>query len=77
VPNVTIPPAGLPIWVVYDHPSDWPEHYVARLWDGELPTDDLVLTFDLGLLRKHLAGKGLTRLDRQAADDPKIVETWL
>jgi hypothetical protein len=68
---------GLTIWVVYDHPLDWPDHYVARRWDGELPTEDLVVTFDLELLREHLADKGLARLDRRRNDDPVILETWL
>lgn len=71
------PARGLPIWVVYDHPTDWPEHYVARLWEGEQPTEHIVLTTDLTLLRRHLDAQGLYCLGRSDGDDPKIVEIWL
>lgn len=73
----TEPAPGLPIWVIYDHPTDWPDHYVARLWIGERPTGDMVLTFDLDLMREHLASRGFVRFDRVPEDDAKIVETWL
>lgn len=77
MPLPSTDPPGLPIWVVYDHPLDWPDHYVARLWVGERPTGDMVLTFSLDALREHLADQGFVRLDRNKEDDPVIVETWL
>lgn len=67
----------LPIWVVYDHPTDLPDHFVARLWVGEEPTPNLVMAKDLELVREALLDMGLTRLDRRPEDDPKILETWL
>lgn len=73
----TEPAPGLPIWVVYDHPTDWPDHFVARLWVGERPTGDMLLAFDIEVIRQTLAEKGLTRLDRMEGDDPNIAETWL
>ena len=34
------------MWVVYDHPKDYPDSYVARLWeaypDGPKMTDSLI-----------------------------------
>lgn len=68
---------GLPIWVVYDHPSDFPDDYVARLWQGESPTDTVISHADLRSVRLELWMKGLVRLDRAEGDDPKILETWL
>jgi len=70
-------PNHLPIFVVYDRPSDFPDHYVVREFRG--PTVALsALTFDdLESARAHLAEHGLVRLDRHPSDDPKILETWL
>jgi hypothetical protein len=69
----------LPMWVVYDHPRDYPYHYVARMHltlPGPKPTDHIILAKDLDALRDDLP-PGLTRLARQPDDDPKIIEVWL
>lgn len=67
----------LPVWVVYDHPRDWPDYYVARCWMGEQPTGDMILSMDLDMLRSSLESRGLVHLDRMDGDDPAILETWL
>ena len=67
----------LAIWVVYDHPSNWPDWYVARCWKGETPTGDMMLNRDLDDLRDALEQKGLVHLDRMEGDDPVILETWI
>lgn len=67
----------LPIWVVYDHPNDFPYSYVARLHIGARATADFMCAPNLDELRAWLSGLGLYRLPRFAQDDPKIVETWL
>jgi hypothetical protein len=71
----------LPMWVVYDHPSDYPEHYVARQHivgiDGEEPTDRMMASFTLDSIRTELADLGLICVTRSEGDDPVIVETWL
>lgn len=70
----------LAMWVVYDRPSDHPEHFVARCWRIEpgktLPTADVLLAPTLEGVRQALPG-GLTRLDRAEGDDPVVVETWI
>jgi hypothetical protein len=70
----------LPLWVVYDHPSDYPRDYVARQHiigvAGQRPTDR-IMTGTLDSIRVALANLGLIRLTRSDADDPVIVETWL
>lgn len=68
---------GLPIWVVYDHPKDYPGHYVARKWVGETPTREMIAYKDIDELRMSLLAAGLTPLSRSPEDDPSIVETWL
>ena len=65
------------IWTVYDHPSDFPGKYVARLFIGDKPTNQVIVTKNINSIRAKLAVKGLTCLHRQENDDPKIMETWL
>lgn len=67
----------LPMWVVYDHPRDWPNWYVARLFIGEAPQDSMMAAKDLDQLRGMLEREGLYRLERMQGDDPVILETWL
>jgi len=69
--------SGLPIWVIYDHPVDWPDWYVAREWVGEKPGDTVILERDLERLRDQLRQRGLVMLMRMLEDDPAILETWL
>lgn len=73
--------ALLPIWAIYDHPSDFPEHVVVRK-QYALRTGD-VLPASIGCLydyleeaRADLMPLGLYCLIRHPDDDPAIVETW-
>lgn len=70
----------LPTFVVYDHPTDHPDRYVARLW-GSLPEATalhfMVVTEDLAVMRAFLDALGLVHLHRQPGDDPVILETWI
>lgn len=64
------------IWVIYDHPADFPEEYVARKFILDKPTKDMIVMPSLDEVRKMLPPH-LTRLDRHPSDDPKIIETWI
>jgi hypothetical protein len=70
----------LPVVVVYNHPQDFPDYFVARVWTS-LPlayTGTMIAFRKLETLRRYLAEViGLTKLDRQPDDDPTILETWL
>jgi hypothetical protein len=72
---------GLPLWVVYDHPADHPDHYIARKFVitnfAVQPTPKYFRASRLQVLQASLIRKGLTRLDRDISDDPVILETWL
>ena len=70
-------PANLTMWVIYDHPADYPRAYAARKWVGNDATDSIICGNTLDALRDILRAKGLTRLPRHVSDDPVIVETWL
>lgn len=71
---------ALHIWTVYDHPSDYPHSFVARLYvshDGrDYVTNQVIEADTLDALRAMLP-PGLYRMPRDVRDDPCIVETWL
>lgn len=64
------------IFCIYDHPTDYPDHFVVRLWDGEEPTHTIVLADTLAEARAAIP-QGLACIKRTKGDDPKIVETWI
>jgi hypothetical protein len=71
----------LGMWVVYDHPTDFPNEFVARRHvvnaKGSRPTEEVLTSTALDLLRSELVERGLTMIPRFADDDPKIIEVWL
>lgn len=71
----------LQIWTIYKQPSDYPDSYVARLFevdcDGPRPTGSIVIAETLDRLRIEMEIMGLVKLDRSPEDDSVIVETWL
>lgn len=67
------------MWTVYDRPSNFPTLWVARRWEVRkqpMPTSEVLLADSLEALRIKLPA-GLTRLERQPADEPAVVEVWL
>lgn len=69
------------MWTIYKHPTDYPDHYVARLFNvdhtGSHPTIELMVSADLKELRSVLTGYGMVAMARSPEDEPQIVETWL
>jgi hypothetical protein len=73
---------ALAMWTVYDHPTDYPDSFVARRFDvdgnGAKPSESIIIHSDLNKLRDMLCFElRLTCLARSEGDDPKIIETWL
>jgi hypothetical protein len=71
----------LSMWVVYDHPIDMPEHFVARMHEvlesgASVATSNVIVADSLAAVRRALP-PGLARIPRYPADDPNIVEVWL
>lgn len=66
----------LSIWTIYDHPSDFPDNFVARAFTTG-PTNEIILATSLEQLRNVFDAAGLVQMQRHPSDDPKIVETWL
>lgn len=69
----------LEVWAVYDHPRDYPEEFVARLWHGQEPSNHVILARTLDELRVKIqqAHPSAVRIPRFAEDDPTIIEAWL
>jgi hypothetical protein len=70
------------LWTVYDHPTDYPNSFVARRGivseGGEFKqTDDVIVSNSLDEIRTQLRGRGLAYLPRNPKDEPQIVEVWL
>ena len=70
----------LEMWVIYDHPTDIPDAFVARKWligPGQMgPTESVIKAESLEMLRRLLP-LGFVNIGRSTFDDPKIVEVWL
>jgi hypothetical protein len=70
----------LDMYVVYDHPRDFPNHFVVRHWlvdaDGGKPTDRCVIGRTLDEVRSAIPAY-CVRLERNPGDDPVIIESWL
>lgn len=71
----------LAMWVVYDHPIDFPVSWIARRWlvtsNGPVATADMLAADRLETIRAVMQENGLIRMTRDPDDDAKVVETWL
>ena len=70
----------LPVFTVTDHPTDFPDFYVARLHLSLPQPQPMPLTImdkNLERLQTTMQALGLVKLDRSPEDDPVILETWI
>lgn len=67
---------ALPLICIYDHPADYPDNFVARVWDINKPTRLIALADTLEDIRKTIP-PSMTRMPRSEKDDPTIVEVWI
>jgi hypothetical protein len=67
-------------YAIYDHPRDFPDHFVVREWrvhDGQVyPAEDCWLTNTLEEARA-LIPSGMYNFGRFPTDDPVILEVWI
>lgn len=72
---------SISFWVVYDHPKDEPDTYIARRWtitNGVLCfTRDTITCQTVTAIRDWMRNAGLVHFNRSPADDPAILESWL
>lgn len=67
---------NLELWVIYKHPKEYPDKFVARMWILDKPSSDVVFGNTIREVRIAIP-KGLTRFLPDSEDDPKIAEIWL
>lgn len=71
-----------PTIVVYENPYDYPDDYVARVWETVWPKPkpmNIAITRNsLKEIREDIMAAGFgIRIPRADDDDPHIVETWM
>ena len=71
-----LPDGPLEMFVIYEHPRDYPADFVVRRWLGGKATADFVLAASLEAARTEVPA-GMYRLPHQPGEDDVIVETWL
>ncbi|HWN48137.1 MAG TPA: hypothetical protein VNM71_12310 [Steroidobacteraceae bacterium] len=83
LPELPETPDGvLPMWAIYDHPADFPQLFVARLWHivpgvpDPVNTEIVIGCPELAGLRKIFDRWGMVCLTRNDDDEAQIVETW-
>ena len=68
----------LPIIAVFEHPEDYPDKYVGRIFEIDQPTEYVVIKDSLQELQddigKHFVGVFLTRAKK---DVPSMVGCWV
>jgi hypothetical protein len=67
--------------IIYDHPRDYPDHFVVRRWFIDFKgvsaeRRPLCVCETLEQARKSIP-MGCVCFKRNAGDDPVIVETWM
>lgn len=66
----------IPMFAIYDHPIEYPNSYVARLWDNITATNVVLLSDDLEELRKKMP-YSMIPIKRSMKDDKCLIETWV
>jgi hypothetical protein len=70
----------LDMYVVYDHPTDFPNHFVVRHWiigaGRAKPTDRCVIGKTLDEVRTAIPAY-CVRLERSPEDEPQVLESWV
>jgi hypothetical protein len=72
----------LAIYVIYDHPKDFPNTYVAKrdwIMSGRVVRDTafILVSPNVEQLRDIFKQNGLTKLPRDPNDVPVILEYWI
>jgi endonuclease V-like protein UPF0215 family len=72
---------GLPMIVVYEKPTDFPEMFVARLFDiqagAHRATEIAAMAETYGEVIEKIPWNDMFCIKRMLDDDPCIVESWI
>lgn len=67
----------LPMFTIYASPSDYPDMYVARMFDLDKPTATAFASSNVENVRGVMRALGLHQKPRDPIDDAVILETWI
>lgn len=68
----------MPFIAVYDHPVDFPDHYVARIFDINRPTDTIIIKNSLADIQKDIRENTAMLFMLRGAEDVKsLVGVWV
>lgn len=65
-----------PMICIYDCPDDYPDSFVARVWDMDRPTRLVAMADTLEEIRAKIP-KDMHCIPRTEQDEPCIVEVWI
>lgn len=75
------PPGTLALWVIYTHPTCYPQGYVLRPQyagrDGQVLISDEWVGAPTVAAARQLLPPGLRKLPHDPRDDPSIYEVWI
>jgi hypothetical protein len=68
------------LWVIYDHPLDYPNHWVVRahvVFPGITGVSHHAYLYSSLEEARRALPPGLVKCNRHPTDDPQIFETWI
>ena len=84
--RVTVDRIGaLTLWAVYDGPSDYPDSWVARRWDGDQPQPDVIVSRSLYAVRHQIRemgfecclGVSVVQVGHSEGEGSRVYEVWV
>lgn len=75
IPDKNYTRPALLMFLIFERPADFPDKYVARLYDTHKRTSFCTLSDTLEQARESIP-RGLTRIERGCFDPKELVETW-
>lgn len=64
------------MWVIYENIDDFPGKHIARLWNGQIPTEVTIIG-PLAELHERFDSMGLVFMERHDNDDQTIVGSYV
>lgn len=78
IKEVDLDAYGMPTIVVYDHPRDYPDNYVARIFITGTPTNTVIVKDDADEIQQDIRENTyMMFFPRGVEDDPCIVGVWM
>jgi hypothetical protein len=67
-----------PSIAIYKHPKGYPNDYIARLYNGKIPTDTVMISQSLEEIMTDIEeNTDMIFFERSGEDDPCVMGAWL